>query len=384
MDPNPIQTLADLERIALARVDKVTREYWVHGAGENITVRENASAFDRYRLRPRVLKDVSTIDMTTSVLPSTDASPALVANLPIGIAPSGWHKMAHVDGEAGTAAAAKAVGSVMGVSMGTIVGEAPRECCSPEAVRDAGGESVAFFQLYMFNDRILMADVLRRVEKAGYRAVLLTVDTPYVGKRISEIRNRPQLPNFLTTINFGTLLGTNHGPDEKEEKKKRIGSLHIDNSLVWEEIIPWLRATTSMQIWLKGISTAEDAALAVAHGADGIVVSNHGGRQLDLCVPTLDALPEIVAAVKGKVPVHLDGGVRRGEDVFRALALGADFVWVGRPALWGLAYDGQRGVELMLTILREELKLCMGLTGCASIKDISPACLRLVGSTAKL
>ncbi|CAK7207794.1 hypothetical protein SEUCBS139899_010608 [Sporothrix eucalyptigena] len=384
MDPNPVQTLADLERVALARVDKVTREYWSDGAGENITVRENATAFDQYRLRPRVLRDVSTIDMTTPVLQSTGSSEALVADFPIGIAPSGWHKMAHADGEAGTAAAAETLKTIMGVSMGTIVGEAPRECCSPQEVREAGGNAVAFFQLYMFNDKELMADVLRRVENAGYRAVLLTVDTPYVGKRVSEIRNRLQMPSFLTTINFGTLLGTGNAPGEKEQRTKRIGSLHIDNSLVWDEVIPWLRATTSMQIWLKGISTAEDAVLAVAHGVDGIVVSNHGGRQLDLCVPALDVLPEVVAAVAGKIPVHIDGGVRRGEDVFRALALGADFVWVGRPALWGLAYDGQRGVELMLTILREELKLCMGLTGCASIKDITTSCLRLVGSTAKL
>lgn len=365
MDPDPIQTLADLERVALARVDKITREYWAHGAGENITVRENAAAFDQYRLRPRVLRDVSTVDMTTPVLKD------LVARFPIGIAPSGWHKMAHADGEAATAAAARALGSVMGVSMGTVVGAAPQDCCSLEDVRAAGGDAAAFFQLYMFNDRALMADVLRRVERAGYRAILLTVDTPYVGKRVSEIRNRPQLPRFLTTITFGTMVAD-------------TGSLQIDNSLVWDEILPWLRATTSLEIWLKGISTAEDAALAVAHGVDGIVVSNHGGRQLDLCVPALDALPEVVAAVQGKIPVHVDGGVRRGEDVFRALALGADFVWVGRPALWGLTCGGQQGVERMLTILREELKLCMGLTGCASLKDITPECLRLVGSSAKL
>lgn len=259
MDPDPIQTLADLERNALARVNKVTREYWAHGAGENITVRENATAFDQYRLRPRVLRNVSKIDMSTSALKG------LVADFPIGIAPSGWHKMAHPDGEAATAAAARALGSVMGVSMGTVVGASPEDCCSPEEVKRAGGDSVAFFQLYMFNDRKLVADVLRRVEKAGYRAILLTVDTPYIGKRVSEIRNRPQLPKFLTTINFGTMVAD-------------TGSLEIDNSLVWEEILPWLRATTSLEIWLKGISTLKmqpspsstaSTALSSATTADG-------------------------------------------------------------------------------------------------------------------
>ncbi|OAA57581.1 Alpha-hydroxy acid dehydrogenase, FMN-dependent [Niveomyces insectorum RCEF 264] len=384
-EPDQVQTLADLERLALSRVNKITREYWAHGAGENITVRENATAFDQYRLRPRVLRDVRAIDMTTTVLGQRVA-------LPVGIASSGWHKMAHPDGEAATAAAARALGTLMGVSMGTLVGNAPRDCCSPEDVQRAGGGSgsgaaTPFFQLYMFDDRALMAAVLRRVEQAGYRAVLLTVDSPYVGKRVSEIRNRPQLPSFLTTISFGTLLTPPppaDGQHPTDDPPKRPPSLNIDAGLVWEEVIPWLRQATTMQIWLKGVMTAEDARLAVKHGIDGIVVSNHGGRQLDLCVPTLDALPEVVVAVGGAIPVHIDGGVRRGEDVFRALALGADFVWVGRPALWGLAYDGQRGVERMLTILREELKLCMGLTGCASLRDITTKSLRLVGTSAKL
>ncbi len=153
---------------------------------------------------------------------------------------------------------------------------------------------------------------------------------------------------------------------------------------MWEDVVPWLRKHTKMQIWLKGILTAEDATLAVKHKVDGIIVSNHGGRQLDGCVSTLQALPEVAAAVNGTLPVHLDGGIRRGGDVFRALALGADFVWVGRPALWGLAYDGQRGVELMLEVLREELKICMGLAGCPSLKDISSNHVTLVRAMARL
>ncbi|SPO03269.1 uncharacterized protein DNG_05951 [Cephalotrichum gorgonifer] len=340
MAPDAPLSLAEVEAIALGKVDRITREYWTNGAGENQTVRDNASAFDDYRIRPRVLRDVRNVDMSTTVLGHR-------VSIPVGIAPSGWHKMADPAGEAGTARAANAQGTVMGVSMGTFMGNSPAEVCSPEEVKAAGGDAVKFFQLYIFKDREATRQVLRRVEAAGYEAVMLTVDTAHVGRRVSEIRNRPLMPRFLRVISFGSQVALS-----KEEER----GLAIDAGLVWEDIIPWLRRNTKMQIWLKGVMSAEDAALAVSHGVDGIIVSNHGGRQLDGCVATLEALPEVVAAVKGAIPVHLDGGIRRGGDIFRALALGADYVWVGRPALWGLAHDGQRGVEVVLGILREELR----------------------------
>lgn len=359
---NTILSLAELEATALSMVNKVTREYWANGAGDNQTVRENASAFDRYRIRSRVLRNVRDVDLSAAVLGHR-------VSMPVGIAPSGWHKMAHPAGEAGTARAARKLGTVMGVSMGTAMGRAPDEVCSPEEVKAAGGPAVRFFQLYVFRRRDLTRRLLRRVEEAGYEAVMLTVDTAYVGRRIAEIRNRAHMPSFLKVISFGAQLG-------EEEEAVAADHVTIDSSLVWEEIIPWLKENTKMQIWLKGVVAAEDAALAVKHGADGIIVSNHGGRQLDGCVPTLDALPEVVEAVAGAIPVHLDGGVRRGGDVFRALALGADFVWIGRPALWGLAYAGERGVEWVLETLREELKICMGLAGCASVREIDASYLR--------
>lgn len=355
-------TLAEVETIALKHVNRITREYWMDGAGEGQTVRENASAFNQYRIRPRVLRDVREIDMSTTVLGQN-------VNIPVGIAPSGWHKMAHPAGEAATARAAKKLGTVMGVSMGTSLG-APDEVCSPEEVKSAGGSGVKFFQLYMFKNRGFTKRLLERVEKAGYEAVMLTVDTAVVGRRVAEIRNRPSLPRFLRVISFGTQLAADMASSSGGE-----GSLTIDAGLVWDEVIPWLRRNTKMQIWLKGVQTAEDAALAIKHSVDGIIVSNHGGRQLDWGISTLDALPEVVAAVNGRMPIHLDGGIRRGADIFRALALGASFVWVGRPVLWGLAYDGQHGVELMLEILREEFKVCMGLAGCATIGQIDSSCL---------
>ncbi|KAH6664658.1 L-lactate dehydrogenase [Halenospora varia] len=353
MSSSLILSLAELETAALQNVNKITREYWTDGAGENSTVQANTTAFGRYRIRPRTLRNVSNIDMSTTVLRQE-------VSFPVGIAPSGWHKMANPVGEVGTARAAKKAGTAMGVSMGTAMGASTGDACSPEEIKAAGENAVMFFQLYIFENRDFTKELLERVEKAGYGAIMLTVDTACVGRRVSEIRNRPRLPQFLRAISFGSQL---------EEEKAGIA---IDSSLVWDEIIPWLRRHTKMQIWLKGILTAEDAALAVQCGVDGIIVSNHGGRQLDGCVATIDALPEIVAEVRGRIPVHLDGGIRRGVDVFRALALGADFVWIGRPALWGLAYDGQAGVELMLEILREELKICMGLAGCSTIKQITP------------
>lgn len=364
-------TLAEIEAAALPKVGRIASEYWKNGAGENVTVYENARAFDGYRIRPRVLRNVENIDMSTTVLGQP-------VSIPAGIAPSGWHKMAHPIGEAGTAAAAKAAGTMMGVSMGTCMGKSPEQVCSPEEVRAAGGSAVRFYQLYMFRNRDLTRQVLRRVENAGYNAIMLTVDSAVVGRRLSEIRNRPHMPDFLKVVSFGTQI-----PGEKAKKVTK-DDLTLDARLTWDEVIPWLRENTRLQIWLKGILTAEDAQLAVEHGVDGIIVSNHGGRQLDGCTATLDALPEVVAAVKGAVPVHMDGGIRSGGDIFRALALGADFVWIGRPALWGLAYDGQTGVELVLEILREELKACMGLAGCASIMDINRSHVRYTNLSAKL
>jgi (S)-2-hydroxy-acid oxidase len=352
-------SLAELESVAAGKVNKITWEYWTNGAGDNSTVRNNARAFDRYRIRPRALRNVKDIDMSTVVLGRR-------MSIPVGIAPSGWHKMANPVGEAGTARAARSLETVMGVSMGTAMGLAPAEICSPEEVRSAGGSAVKFFQLYIFKNREHTKQLLQRVGKAGYEAVMLTVDTAYVGRRISEIRNRPNMPGYLRVISFGSQV---------VEESRAKEDFTIDPSLVWEEIIPWLRQHTKMQVWLKGILTADDAELAVKHKVDGVIVSNHGGRQLDGCVATIDALPEVVAAVNKAIPVHLDGGIRKGSDIFRALALGANFVWIGRPALWGLAYDGQSGVEWVLNILKEELKICMGLAGCRSIKEINPSFL---------
>jgi (S)-2-hydroxy-acid oxidase len=280
-----------------------------------------------------------------------------------------------------------------------------------EDVATENGSNPHVLQLYLFEERHHTIKMLKRAKAAGYKAVFLTVDTPMLGRRNLDLRNKFKLPKPYRIANFSEDSPSNDEaatgkgnarPEEVEQnqedlaKKKaaesQAGYLHPDTkkrvppsgkitfhthaanpTLNWENDISWLKEQCGpeMQVWVKGIATAEDALLALHYGVDGIVVSNHGGRQLDGALATIDALPEVVAAVQGKIPVHVDGGIRHGTDIFKALALGADFVWIGRPVLWGLAYNGQQGVELCLRLLSDEIRLCMGLTGTVKIEDIN-------------
>ncbi len=269
-----------------------------------------------------------------------------------------------------------------------------------EDVAEAIGSHPHVLQLYLFEEREHSKKLIQRAKRAGYKAVFLTVDTPMLGRRNMEIRNQFKLPKPYRIANFTEDSdsaaakavingGTTPGSEQKKSAStkgyhdgtKRVNPTgpitfhtHAPNpTLSWERDIGWLKSECApeMQVWVKGIATQEDALLALHHNVDGIVVSNHGGRQLNGALATIDALPEIVAVAKGKIPVHIDGGIRHGTDVFKALALGADFVWVGRPVLWGLAYKGQEGVELCLRLLSDESRLCMGLAGTVKVEDIN-------------
>ncbi|KAK9370352.1 FMN-dependent dehydrogenase [Lipomyces kononenkoae] len=366
-----ILNIDDLERASQFSVDKMTWDFWAGGANELQTVAENTAAFSDYRIRPRYMRDVTVVDTK----PKADLFGKKFA-IPCGLAPSSMHKLANPDGEIATGRAAKAKNWPMAISSYSSV--------SLEEAKDAGGDSLLFFQLYVFKNRDTSADLVRRAEKAGFKAVLLTIDSPYLGLRFSERRNKFTLPRGIEPGNFanGRYAGPIDFSVEAKSKSKGPGTNDdllqeakpnvIDPALKWHDIM-WLKGITTMQVWVKGVMTAEDAELAVQAGVDGIWVSNHGGRQLDGCLPTLHALPEVVAAVRGKIPVHMDGGIRRGADIFRALALGADFVWIGRPVLWGLKYDGQKGVELAEQILEDEFKLAMALSGTASVDQIARA-----------
>ncbi|KAL0636846.1 hypothetical protein Q9L58_004204 [Maublancomyces gigas] len=276
-------------------------------------------------------------------------------------------KLAHPDGEIATSRAAAAAGVAMGLSSYST-------SAMEDVVREGAGKIDYAMQLYVFQNRQTSEALVRRAE----------IDTPYLGRRFNELRNRFRLPPHLGLLNFDTPSEVITLCDHSEPTKNANIS---DASLNWSADLPWLRTITSLPIWIKGILTSEDTHLAVLHGAAGVIVSNHGGRQLDGVPAALDALPECVEAAAGRVPVHVDGGIRRGSDVFKALALGAECCWIGRIPLWGLAYAGEEGVGLALKILEDEFRLCMGLAGCASVGEISKAHLARVqgdGTLARL
>lgn len=384
-------TIAELEKHAAHRMTKQTKDYYDEGADSGSTLRENMSAYQKYRIRPRVLRDISAIDTSKEIFGHRNS-------VPFGVAPTAMQCLAHPDGELATARACKKAGVVMGLSSFATT--------TLEDVAKENGSNPHMLQLYLFEEREHTVKMLRRAKKAGYKAVFLTVDTPMLGRRNLDLRNQFKLPKPYKIANFeqdstsdetATVMG--NAPSERDAEPKRdvaneksqVGYLHPETkkrvppsgkitfhthaanpTLNWENDIAWLRdqCGSEMQVWVKGIATAEDALLAVRYGVDGIVVSNHGGRQLDGALATLDALPEVVEAVRGRIPVHVDGGVRHGTDVFKALALGADFVWIGRPVLWGLAYKGEEGVSLCLRLLGDEVRLCMGLAGTVRVEDI--------------
>ena len=342
-------------RSAATCLPQMVYDYYEGGAEDEVSVLENRRAWQRMALKPRVLVDVRQRDMTTTVLGQQIAFPILTA-------PCGFNALAHPDGELAVARATTAAGTIQVVSTAATY--------SLEEVAAAAPSGIRWFQLYCYRDRGITRSLVERAAAAGYRALCLTVDAPFVGRRERDIRNRFGLPPGLRWKNLEA-----HGFDKMDAGgdgsalKKYIENIW-DAGLTWEAV-EWLRDLSPLPLVLKGILTAEDARLAVAHGARGIVVSNHGGRQLDGAVSTASVLREIVEAVAGQAEVYVDGGIRRGTDVMKALALGARAVLIGRPYLWGLAVDGEAGVARVLELLRAELDLSMGLAGMPTLASIS-------------
>ncbi|KAI9710073.1 MAG: hypothetical protein M1828_002220 [Chrysothrix sp. TS-e1954] len=362
-------TIGDLEQLASVRMDKQTRDYYNEGADSGSTLLENTEAYSKYRIRPRVLRDISNIDIS---IPNVFGHRSA---MPLGVAPTAMQCLAHPDGEVATAKACGNAGVIMGLSSFST--------SSLEDVAQASGSNPRVLQLYLMEEREHSRRMIMRAKTAGYKAVLLTVDTPMLGRRNMEIRNQFKLPKPYTVANFPkdgheaakkSEPGYHDGTRRKPPQGPITFHTHAANpTLMWDKDIDWLKqqCKPELEVWVKGVTTAEDAELAVDHGVDGIIVSNHGGRQLNGALSTIDALPEVVEAVRGRLPVHVDGGIRHGTDVFKALALGASFVWVGRPILWGLSYNGQEGVEHCLRLYRDEIKLCMGLAGTVKVEDIN-------------
>lgn len=234
-------------------------------------------------------------------------------------------------------------------------------------------------QMYTLKDKDLELRMIREAESQGCKAIFVTADSPVLGVRYNEWRSDFRTPQGLGFPNIGW---TSEHVRSRTHDSGFMSFNADDHS--WDREVPWLRSVTKMEIWIKGILTAEDTLKAIEMGCDGIIVSNHGGRQLDGVPATIDALPECVAAAQGRIRIHVDGGIRSGTDMFKALALGAECCWVGRPALWGLAYDGAKGVELMIETLENEFRRCMQLTGCTSVRDITKDCLGIVRSDGPL
>lgn len=346
--------LFEFEAAASERLTPMARDYYASGAHDEVTLRENRAAYERIKLYYRTLVDVSRRDLTTSILGQALSMPALIA-------PTAFHKLACPEGEVATARAAAKAGCLMILST--------LSTCSIEEVRAASAGPL-WFQLYVYKDRGATRALIERAEQAGCSALVLTVDAPMWGRRERDVKNRFQLPEGLAVKN---LMPANMAEFPKAATGSGLAAYIaevIDPTLSWKDVA-WLREVTSLPLLIKGIVRADDAARAVEHGAAGVVVSNHGGRQLDTAPATIEALPRVAEAVGGRAAVLVDGGVRRGTDVVKAIALGASAVLVGRPILWGLAAAGEDGVLAVLEILRREIDLAMGLCGCPAVGAIT-------------
>eukprot|EP01135_Chromosphaera_perkinsii_P005532 Nk52_evm81s352 gene=Nk52_evmTU81s352 len=370
-DPPPFTApvnVNDYERVARYTLDANALNYYVSGADGEQTLAENIDAYKRLRLRPKMLRGVKSIDTSTTILGEKIA-------IPIAAAPTAFHCMAHPDGEKATVKALGNSGSCMILST--------LSTTSMEEVSVASPTTLKWFQLYCYKNRVVTERLVRRAERAGYKALVLTVDTPLLGRREADIRHNFQLPKHLKLGNLSAddvrecLMNntdSNHAVQNDTGKDDSGLAVYIqkffDTSLTWE-CVQWLQSITHLPVVVKGVLTAEDACLAVEYGAKAIIVSNHGARQLDGVPATIECLPEISKAVADRCEIYVDGGVRRGTDVLKAIALGARAVFVGRPVLWGLSTKGQKGVEEIFAMLREELEMAMLLSGCENMHDIN-------------
>jgi len=348
-----IRNLRDFEALAAERLERSAFDYIAGGAGDERTLVDNVRAFARYRLRPNVLRDVSMIDAATSFLGQP-------VSLPVGTAPMAYQHFAHPEAEAATSRAAARSGVLFCLST---MSSRPLE--EVAAAADEAGGGPRWFQLYVHRDRSLSADLVARAQTAGYSAIALTVDLPVAGLRERDEHNR-----FAYPQQFGNFV-------RPEQVAAVVGGFN-DASLSWDDLA-WLRGLSGLPLVVKGILTGEDGALAVEHGASGIVVSNHGGRQLDRTPASVDVLAEVVDAVDGRAEVYLDGGVCRGVDVLTALALGARGVFVGRPLAYALAVGGEAGVARALELMGAELRTDMALLGVTRVEDIGRDHVRHAG-----
>ncbi len=356
LDLSRLATVADFADAARDRINPVSRAYIEAGAGSEWTLRENVAAWDRWVFDKRVLVDVSSVDTSTTVMGAEVATPLMLA-------PSVAHKMVHADGELGAARAARTAGA--GMVLSTLASTSLEDVA-------ATGIDPRWFQLYIHKSRDLTRELAERARQAGYRALVLTVDTPLFGIRHCDVRNRFQLPDGVGLANLG---GRSFPAEPGESGLTAFARAEMDASITWEDL-EWFRGVSRLPIVLKGITTAADAGRAIEYGVDAIIVSNHGGRQLDGDPATADRLPEVVDVVDGRCEVFVDGGIRHGAQILKALALGARAVLIGRPVYWALSVGGEAGVERLLGLLSAMLANQMQVLGVSRLDDLDASFMR--------
>ena len=349
--------ISDYACAARAKLSKEVCDYYEGGSLDEITLRENAAGWERFKLYYRVLAGVHDRDMSTSVLGQK-------ISMPIAIAPTAFHKLACAEGEIATANAAEVAGTLF------ILSSLSNTAMEPVL---AAAASPRWFQLYIYKDRRVTAELVKRAEAAGAEAIVLTVDAPGLGTRERDLRNRFTLPDGLTIENLSP-LGKGKIPNVTGSGLAAYVHDNFKSDLSFDDL-DWLCGSTPLPVVVKGVCRADDARRAVEHGAKGLVVSNHGGRQLDTAPPTCEVLPRVVDVVGDRCEIYVDGGIRRGNDVLKAIALGARAVLIGRPILWGLTVAGEQGALDVLEILRRELDEAMLLCGCTALKDVTRSLL---------
>lgn len=354
-------TADDLEQKAKAALERSIYDYIAGGAGSEQGLLNNTRAFEGYHIVPRVLQKTGAIDTKVTMLGEIMPSPVIIA-------PCAFHKLVCPEGEITTAKAAADSKAVMTLStMST--------CTIEDVAKSATGTK--WFQLYVYKDRDITIDLIRRAERSGYKALVVTVDVPAMGMRTRDIKNKFSLPQGIEAVNFkqfglSSLSGKVDGSKVKDHTDNQF-----DADLGWDSI-DWLRSVTKLPILLKGILHPEDAEEALLHGVAGIIVSNHGGRQIDSVIPAIDALYPIAKVVSNRIPLIVDGGIRSGEDIFKAIALGASSVMIARSVMWALAIGGQSEVNALFKRLQDELTLTMRLAGCNSLEIVRERGLSLL------
>ncbi|MBW4594673.1 MAG: alpha-hydroxy-acid oxidizing protein [Brasilonema angustatum HA4187-MV1] len=355
--------LFEYEQLATKSLSKMALDYYASGAWDEVTLRDNRAAFEKFKLRPRSLVDVSQRNLATEVL-------AQPLQIPLLIAPMAFQCLANPQGEVATATAAASAG--VGMVLSTLSTKSIEEVAA--VCHDTNLQTPQWFQLYIHKDRGLTRALVERAYAAGYKALCITVDAPVLGRRERDKRNEFALPPDMQLANLTNLSGLNIPQKQGESGLFTYFAQQLDPAVTWQDL-EWFESLCPLPLVVKGILRADDAVRAVESGAKAVVVSNHGGRQLDGAVASIDALAEVVDAVGDRAEVLLDGGIRRGTDILRALALGAKAVLVGRPVLWGLAVAGEAGVAHVIDILRDELDVAMALSGCASLEKIDSSLL---------